>query len=324
VIKEIVKSAFRYGSNLVDTPAVILLYHRVTNLQLDPQELAVSPENFETHLKILREKYCLIDIDEFSEIIRSRKAMPKSSVVITFDDGYVDNFYEALPILNRQRAQAIFYIATANIDSRREFWWDNLERIFLHGLNLPPALSFKSHGKSYLFGTATASERESTYLALHPVIKNCDVDERERLMDYILSWSGQSVAGRETHRMMHASEVTALANSPSAVIGAHTHNHPKLSVCSQHMQRREILASKEILEKLTRKPVMHFSYPFGTRQDYDRHSVAICKDLGLTMACANTHNRVHRWSNTFELPRMLVRNWNGQQFSDKMKFFFNG
>lgn len=132
------KLIYRSCCNLIDTPAVILLYHRVTDLSQDPQQLAVSPENFAAHLDILRKKYFLISIDEFVEIVTKGKKMPAKTVVITFDDGYADNLHEAIPILESKKAQAIFYITTSQIGTQRELWWDDLERIFLTGDTLPP------------------------------------------------------------------------------------------------------------------------------------------------------------------------------------------
>src|SRR5689334_4536799 len=79
--------------NLVDSPVVILLYHRVTTLPADPQLLAVSPDNFRAHLKFLKENFPVVRFeDDWSEV-------KKPAVAITFDDGYADNALEALPIL---------------------------------------------------------------------------------------------------------------------------------------------------------------------------------------------------------------------------------
>src|SRR5437762_2090069 len=77
-----------------------LLYHRITKLKNDPQLLSVSPENFYEQIKFLKTKFYVLEIEEFLHIKNSRKEnFPKNSFVITFDDGYADNYLEALPIL---------------------------------------------------------------------------------------------------------------------------------------------------------------------------------------------------------------------------------
>lgn len=312
----------RFLSNLIDRPAVILLYHRVTKLEFDPQLLAVSPENFDDQVGLLKKKYHLISVDEFTHLILAGKKLPKKSVVISFDDGYADNLYEALPILESHNAQSIFYISTAKIDTLRELWWDDLERIFFSTHTLPENLSFSLGEGEYCFDTSTRKHREKTYYDLHPLVKNCPTLRRDALLDRIVEWSGVSPNGRATHRMLSSREVELLGNSNSAVIGAHTHNHPKLSVCSPGEQRGEILRSKNVLESILSRKIVHFSYPFGTRADYSMETVRICKELGFILACANTYNQVHRWQSPFELPRILVRNWSVDEFETKMKRFF--
>jgi len=317
------KALYRLGCNLVDTPAVILLYHRVVDLTLDPQQLAVSPRNFDAQIDHLRKHYNLISFEEFTNIVTRKRKMPRRTVVISFDDGYVDNLTNAIPILGHHDAQAVFYVATATLGTRREFWWDDLERIFLTEQALPPVLTFDSRGRSYSFQTDTMANRASAYDALHPIVKDCPPVLRDELMHFIIDWAGLPRDGRESHRVMTHNELATMAASPAAVIGAHTHHHPKLSVCHPGEQRSDIALSKEILEGLLRRPVVHFSYPFGSKMDYNRHTVQICKDLGFKMVCSNYYDQVHSWHSAFELPRVLVRNWPMDTFKRKMRTFFS-
>jgi peptidoglycan/xylan/chitin deacetylase (PgdA/CDA1 family) len=112
-MKSTLRSLFRFCCNLIDSPALILLYHRVTNLPLDPQLLTVSPANFDEHLKFLNKNYNLIDLQEFADCLINKRKLPKRSVLLTFDDGYADNYLEALPLLENNKAQALFYISTS-------------------------------------------------------------------------------------------------------------------------------------------------------------------------------------------------------------------
>jgi peptidoglycan/xylan/chitin deacetylase (PgdA/CDA1 family) len=68
-------------------------------------------------------------------------------VVITFDDGYLDNIENALPILHEAGLPATFYIATGYVGSDREFWWDDLERLTLGAANLPKVLRLRINGR---------------------------------------------------------------------------------------------------------------------------------------------------------------------------------
>jgi len=321
-MKSKLKALYRLSCNLVDTPAVILLYHRVIDLSLDPQQLAVSPANFNDQIAYLKEHYHLLSFDEFADIITRKRKMPKRSAVVSFDDGYVDNLTNAVPILERHNAQAVFYVATATLDTRKEFWWDELERIFLLDHALPASLEYNARGQSYAFTTATHADRASVYDRMHPIVKDCAVKERNALMDKLVQWAGLTSAGRESHRVMRTDEVQAMAQSRAVVIAAHTHNHPKLSVCTPADQRADIALSKKRLEDMLSRRIDHFSYPFGSKIDYTPQTVQICRDLGFKTVCANYHSQVHSWHSPLELPRMLVRNWPVDVFKEKIHTFF--
>src|SRR5215510_103661 len=106
--------------------AVILLYHRVTELSSDPQLLCVSRQHFAEHLEILRKYGFPIALKHVDQTRRGRPG-----VILTFDDGYADNLNNAKPLLERYDVPATVFVTTGYVGSRREFWKDYLERIFL-------------------------------------------------------------------------------------------------------------------------------------------------------------------------------------------------
>ena len=84
--------------NQFQPPTSILLYHRIENLnqEEDPERLAVSPENFNQHLKYLKDNFNVISPDKINQV-------RTPSVIISFDDGYADNFLQAQQIETYQR-----------------------------------------------------------------------------------------------------------------------------------------------------------------------------------------------------------------------------
>jgi len=307
---------------VLDNPAVALLYHRVTDLEQDPQQLSVSPNNFFEQLTVIREKYNPLQIDEFTDLLMRRKQFPKKTIILTFDDGYADNFNEALPILESHSLQALFYIATEQLDSNKEFWWDEIERILLAKRFPGEKISLKYAERDLLMMTATLEQRVNAYQLLHPILKYATPGERDELISQLREQAGSSANGRVTHRVMTKGEIKKLANSTSAVIGAHTHRHPALSALSSQEQEEEINKSKNILKEIIGKKIDHFSYPFGSKKDYNQQSVKICEESGFKMVAANYYGQVHRWTDRFQFPRILVRNWNRDVFTKQMQTFF--
>jgi peptidoglycan/xylan/chitin deacetylase (PgdA/CDA1 family) len=321
MIKSYIGSAKRYLSNAVDNGGAVMLYHRVIDLENDPQMLAVSPDNFYKQVKYLKENFELLPTQQFYEFLYSRNKLPKRAVILTFDDGYSDNFYNALPVLESLKAQALFYISTSKLNSSFEMWWDDLERIFLTALPLPKQLRLMVQNKEYQFSTGAEKNKAETYYQLHALLKYCKPIERDSLISRLHNWAGAGAEGRRNYYIMTADEVKKMSLSPSAVIGAHTHNHPALCTLNYEEQLAEMIDSKTILKHITNKEIEHFSYPYGSRSDYTRDSVCAAKAAGFKMACANYYGQVHRWSNLFTIPRILVRNWTLDEFKQNAKKF---
>lgn len=103
--------------------ARILLYHRVDSTENDPHLLCVSTKNFYDQIKYVKEKYRVVGLKDLVEELQSG-AIVQNTVSITFDDGYADNYYNALPILEKLKVPATFFISTDYIGKRKPFFWD--------------------------------------------------------------------------------------------------------------------------------------------------------------------------------------------------------
>src|SRR6188474_2397677 len=90
----------------------VLLYHRVCKLDHDNLLLSVTPDNFFDQVNYLKKYHRILKADEFREIVLQKKKFPPGSVLITFDDGYADNYINALPVLESLDVEAIFFIST--------------------------------------------------------------------------------------------------------------------------------------------------------------------------------------------------------------------
>jgi peptidoglycan/xylan/chitin deacetylase (PgdA/CDA1 family) len=88
----------------------VLMYHHVCP---HPGLVTVSPETFEEHIAYLaRKKYHALAADEFLEFLQGKRALDGRNVLITFDDGYLDNYVYAYPILKRYGLKATIFTIT--------------------------------------------------------------------------------------------------------------------------------------------------------------------------------------------------------------------
>ncbi len=302
----------KYGS------CAVLLYHRISEYSTDPQLLCVTPQNFNTHLAFLKNNYNLLRIDEWVSHLLNKRKFPERSVVLTFDDGYVDNYLFALPLLEQYKVQALFYIATGTIDSDREFWWDEVERAVLLPDNLNELnISFNQKIIKY---NPDKDNRKDFYNSLLATLRVLAPAERDEVISKLLK-SSNANSSRTSHRAMTWKEVKLMSDSDSAVIGAHTVNHPSLANLNKNDQQFEIETSKKVLKEKIQKEVIHFSYPFGTHSDFNYDSLEICKS-NFKIVSANYPALCYANSDSYQLPRFLVRDWNEMEFSANLLKFF--
>jgi peptidoglycan/xylan/chitin deacetylase (PgdA/CDA1 family) len=302
--------------NCIDPPVVILIYHRVTTLPSDPQLLAVTPDNFRAQLRYLKQSYPVVRFEDDWSVLT------EPAVAITFDDGYADNALEALPILEEVGAPATFFVSTGNIGTRREFWWDELERIILGGWTFPETFALKDNRFGQTWPTAALYERQALYQEILPLVKELDSANREKWLMQLRQWAQAGEEGREGYRAMTVDELRRLAGSSRVTIGAHTVTHTPLSSLSSAAQQEEIRASKRQLESWLGQGIRVFSYPFGDHNDYTRASRKLCAEAHFVKAAANFPGQAHNWTDPFQLPRQLVRNWPVELFAEKLRGFW--
>jgi peptidoglycan/xylan/chitin deacetylase (PgdA/CDA1 family) len=291
----------------VQNGAAILLYHRVTRLARDPMMLSVTPEHFREHLEVLRRR---AHVCSLLDIHRNRRAPPPGTIAITFDDGYADNLLEAAPVLERFDMPATVFIATGLLGTQQEFWWDDLERILLGPESSDPWT---------VEDAGDPDPKHAAFRAACRLLRASPPGEQARLLERFREENGAGPAGRTSHRVLTPEQVHELGNKGLLEIGAHTVNHPVLSMLGAPEQRDEMARSKQYLEDVIGSPVRCFAYPYGGRNDYDRASVKAARDAGFEIACANVPGRVWPDAGTMELPRILVRDCAGDRFEEMLE-----
>ena len=308
--------------------SIILCYHRIFEPERDPHLLSVSRENFRQQLHAIKQMAQPARLDQLSEK-KTRRA-----VVITFDDGYLDNLENALPLLREANLPATIYIATGYVGTDREFWWDDLERLTL-GATLPKILRLEINGHAReweleddvvnrdwnVLMTDQRTARQGLFCDLHAALRPLAEPRQQEVLAQLRELTGILPNARPLHRCMTAAELKTLAAEPLITLGAHTISHCDLDYRTKDEQQTEIAGSKEQLEKIIGRPAEHFSYPYGSFND---ESVAVCAENNFRAAVTCIDGPVHRQSHPHRLPRFLVRNWNGPEFERHLKRLFRG
>ena len=291
---------------------VILMYHRVTEIPVDPWGLAVHPDRFRDQIDALTRARRVVHLNELldAEVRRSSKDKPLAAV--TFDDGYVDVHSEALPILHEYSCPTTVFVTTEAIGTNREFWWDVLARIFLETIALPATLKLAVANCTYAWVIPPldgAGGREKIFYEVYTALRTLPQGARTAHVDKLGRWANCKLSARPAYRAMTRQELEALPHD-LIMIGPHSVTHPALPAHSPEFQRGEIVQSKMFCEAITGVPADTFAYPFG---DYDDRTVSVVRDAGIKFACTTRPGVVHRSVDPFRLPRVQVGNWQGDE-----------
>lgn len=273
----------------------ILIFHRVLPVPdtLFPGE--VDARRFDELLGWLRAWLNVLPLDE---AVRHLKAgsLPPRAAAITFDDGYADNRTVALPLLQKHKLSATFFIATGFLDGGR-MWNDSIIES-VRGTPLSH-LGCSTAGIAPL-AVATLDEKRAALSTLIPKIKHLSVPQRAEAVREIV----EAAAVRLPDDLMMTSDQVRELRTAGMVVGAHTASHPILASLDREGARAEIAASKEALDAILGEKTSIFAYPNGKLDtDYRREHVDMVSALGFEAAVATNWGAASRGCDPFQLPR---------------------
>lgn len=318
---------------------LILMYHRVTRLESDPRSLAVAPENFTEQIRLIKRDFTPVKLTEMVEMNESEN-LSRPLIALTFDDGYRDNYLNACRILNEYQMPATFFLVSKYLGSKHGYWGDLLGELLLEPGKLPPfnKINIDLGIEEELWNSAGSLNDDDYYRNLDWVWQDSDPTPRHTLYRKLYAWMrmqpekrrnkvmtvlcaafGTPTVACEKNQFMSKEEAAAIASDPLFDIGTHTMTHQDLTTLSRNRQKREISNSKKSLELITGEPSTSFSYTYGR---YMQQTINLVKKSGFMCACTVEEGVVHPDTDPFLLPRIHIKDWNGETFEKKISRFF--
>lgn len=320
--------------------ALVLLYHRVAEPESDIWDLAVTPARFEQQLRILQKTGFVISAEELVTRL-AQQTLKRRSVVITFDDGYVDNLLVASPLLMHYQLPATFFIASGNIGSAQEFWWDELEHLCLFAERLPPVCSLvvagyhlavelgaeqhlspalrQRHLSWKAYHEAPPTNRAALFYQLWQLIKPLPYFEQQQQLRLLRAWASASMVIRPAYHSLSPVQLRELSSHQLFTIGAHTVTHPALASHSASLQAQELRAGQQALSQITGRQPALAAYPYG---NYNEETMAVAASLALTAAFTTEARAVTNESQQYQLGRFQVGNWTGDELYQRLDNWF--
>lgn len=311
----ILKHITNITSNLYwEKRLIILIYHRVLDKPdpMRPSEIDVS--TFTWHMDLLSKYFNVLSLDDAINRLQNH-TLPHRAICITFDDGYADNYHNALPILLDRNLTACFFLATGYLNGGR-MWNDTIIESFrnidISALSLDIA-NIKDFDFSSLSHRAIAAQQFIND------IKHRPISQKDSYIKYL-----ESITLNLPNNLMLTDHQIKDLHNKGMTIGAHTVSHPILLNLSTAAIKEELSQSRIALEQITGHPVDYFAYPNGrVGFDYLKEHTCIVKELGFRAAFTTHFGSITSKSDLWQLPRFRPWDKNPQKFMLRLAYMYS-
>jgi peptidoglycan/xylan/chitin deacetylase (PgdA/CDA1 family) len=260
---------------------VVFNYHRIRNenrgvqTEFDDEVFGPTVLLFRQQMEWLKNNTELVSEADVIKRLQDGSGFSRPSAMVTFDDGYVDNYHLAYPVLKELQVPAIFFIPTGHINSRQLGWWDIIS--YLVNRSVQPSI--------WLDGTETSLVDKD--VAKHELFARMKTESCDRTNNLLLRLAVScgvplppiEQQGRELMSWDQIREVSAGGIS----IGSHTDTHRVLATLPLDQQRHEMRISKEILEQKVGVTVNSISYPVGSYACFSEESMCLVAECGYSL-----------------------------------------
>jgi peptidoglycan/xylan/chitin deacetylase (PgdA/CDA1 family) len=287
----------------------ILKYH---SIQDEPQQFAHSigagiihsTAVFKEQMELVASKFDPVSMDDVLLFLCRRKGLPQKPVAITFDDGFMDNFEIANPILQRVGVPAAFYVTVASIDAARPPWFCRLRHAFF---------SSKKNTWTYTERGCSLDLREpkakkSAFLTASERCARMTGQEQEKFLSEVEQELAVEPINPNSHLMMNWEQIRGLLRS-GHIVGSHTMTHPNIAHVANAELQFECRESKRRLEEKLCAEVVHFSYPSPILQPHwSDETVKATKQCGYLTGVTSNPGPVQFGQDPLALRRVAVPN----------------
>lgn len=259
-------------------------YHRIgdkNNTVYDSNVFSCTRSSFEEQVVFYKNNFNVITSKEASYLIESDTQISDRFLVITFDDGYADNFIIAYPILKKNNLFATFFIATDFISSGLIPWWDTVAFIINNTKKKNITLLELSNKQFKL-----KDKHAATRLILKLFKEQAELTFQEKLTLLFTQAEvskNQLVDDNNTPLFMNWGMVKEMSDN-GMEIGSHTCSHQVLSHLSVEDQEHELVISKKVIEGHISKKVISLAYPVGASTSYNLKSSSCALNSGYKLA----------------------------------------
>lgn len=252
-------------------------YHRIgdcTRTQFDPNIYSCSAQQFKKQLQFIKKYFQVIALDEALLLAENKLPLSRRYALITFDDGYIDNYEEAYPILKEEKISAVFFIPTDYVDSNIIPWWDEIAWMLKN--TTKKEFSFGESGTFYLYGSAL----DNIIRNFLTMIKSDPRTMGEKMLELKTKLGCEyKVDPKDPSLFVSWAQLKEMKFGGMA-IGSHTCSHRILTHIDKEDQLLELAQSKQCLEQYLGCDIDAVAYPVGQSNAFNNEICEMTEKLG--------------------------------------------
>jgi peptidoglycan/xylan/chitin deacetylase (PgdA/CDA1 family) len=302
--REILAQVLKYGGglHLLDrywgkNRLTVLGHHRITNPHAPDffgfaANVSATPEAFEQQLAWIAKRFNVIDLPTLRAHIVDKQPLPERPLLITFDDGYMDNYTNALPLLKKYGFPAVIFIVTGSMDKPSPLWWDICAESFRR--------TAKGSADLPLLGQQTFETAEAKNAVMRQMMQALKlIPEQEKQAKVVELQAVLDVTLPDTSMFFGWAQVRELVKQGIAC-QPHTVTHPILTRIPEDEMRWQVAQSRIQIIERSGQEVIAFAYPNGSTADYSPAAMQALRAAGYAMAFTLTPgpmpaNDIHRY-----------------------------
>jgi peptidoglycan/xylan/chitin deacetylase (PgdA/CDA1 family) len=286
----------------------ILLYHGVTRTKsrgIENYSNKHIQENvFRKQMKYIKKHCSLMSIDDVVEVKSSEENYPPRAVVVSFDDGFRNNYTVAAPILDELDIPAVFYICSGMVNTNLMFWVDSIEDC----INSTAKKNIKMrHDTVVDFDLSTPPAKIRAVEEIKKYCKDSEGFRKDEVIEELIDKTGvkPDINHSENYYKLSWNELKLMSENSLFTIGGHSLYHDILSMLPRDQLNANIGISLHLIEYHLRKTV-HYSYPEGQQDHYNGDVIAVLKKYGV-ICCPSAINGINNSHiDLFNLRRIMV------------------
>lgn len=277
-LASIAKRSVGYPSSVASGAVNILAYHRVVaDIEKAEREaiygIVISGETFRRHCELLKECYEIVSLETAAQILNGEiEGREKPLAVITFDDGYLDFYTVAFPVLRDLNLPATNFLPTDYIGGDKFLAHDRI--FWLIKIAEEKRISIRPALESSKIKNAAEIARMTDAEKLCDALVHLPNDLREKVIAELESLLGKdAVEYPRECELLNWEQIGEMQNA-GIDFGFHTANHTVLPLESDAVFEKEIVDGKRELEKHLNRKITTFAYPNGAYDERVKRAVA--------------------------------------------------